>query len=138
MPVYTGGMIEDVKVTGGAAGKDTHVRLSDQELLLQKGSPVLFYMQDGIKTEHIYQGALAEDTAFSVQEKDLCFEVRSVVLFYKDGSLKSGQLVRDTGLLFTGKNIAMPAGSFLEIDEQGELIRFNGPAIPTRQNPDLQ
>ena len=86
--VDAGGMYENVDVDGIHLTENTPVKVINQILILKGDTQALFYIQDGVVSDHLYTGTIAEQAVFTLQDKKLEIAPDSKVWFYESGELK--------------------------------------------------
>lgn len=90
--IEAGGMYEDVDVEGLHLTENTHVKVYDQDrvlnLVLKEDTQAMFYIQDGVVSDHLYTGAIAEPAVFIIQNQKLEIPADTKVWFYESGRIK--------------------------------------------------
>lgn len=112
--IEAGGMYEDVDVNGVHLTENTHVKVYDQDrvlnLVLKEDTQAMFYIQDGVVSDHLYTGIIAEQAVFIIQDKELEIPADTKIWFYESGRLKYTLVISEpTTFMIQGKEVLFTA-----------------------------
>jgi hypothetical protein len=108
--ISAGGMYENVDVESEHLTENTRVTVLEQDVVLKKDSQVMFYVKDGVISDHIYTGTLAEQATFIVQDQKLEIPAGTQVWFYESGRFKyTLALSKPSAFRIQGKEVLFTA-----------------------------
>ncbi len=108
--IAAGGMYENVDVESATLTENTLVKVLDQDIVLKEDTQAMFYIQDGVVSDHLYTGTIAEQAVFIIQDKELEIPADTKVWFYESGRLKYTLAIsKPTTFKIQGKEILFTA-----------------------------